>query len=173
MAIRCPRLLQGRADIEDWQVKRFLQRLPDTAEQPYGGRAALLKTDHLQEIWFHLTNRCNQACRHCLFSSSSRETAELSGSRIREIAAQAAGLGCRVFSLTGGEPFVHPEIEGIVDSLLGHEEAHVVVLTNGILLRDHAEALGRWPRERFHLQISLDGLKPGHDEVRGKGSLLP
>jgi 7,8-dihydro-6-hydroxymethylpterin dimethyltransferase len=162
--------MQGRADIEDWQVKRFLQRLPDTAEQPYGGRATILKTDHLQEIWFHLTNRCNQACRHCLFSSSSQETAELPGSRIREIAAQAAGLGCRVFSLTGGEPLVHPELEAIVDSLLGHDEAHVVVLTNGTLLRDHAEALGRWPRERFHLQISLDGLKPGHDEVRGKGA---
>jgi 7,8-dihydro-6-hydroxymethylpterin dimethyltransferase len=162
--------MQGRADIEDWQVKRFLQRLPATAEQPYGGRAALLKTDHLQEVWFHLTNRCNQACRHCLFSSSSKETAELSGSRIREIAAQAAGLGCRVFSLTGGEPFVHPEIEVIVDSLLGHEEAHVVVLTNGILLRDHAEALGRWPSDRFHLQISVDGLEPRHDQVRGKGA---
>ena len=46
----------------------------------------------------------------------------------------------------------------------------MVVLTNGTLLRDHAEALGRWPRDRFHLQISLDGLKPRHDEVRGKGS---
>lgn len=162
--------MPGRAAIEDWQVKHFFQRLPDSPEQPYGGRAALLKTDHLQEVWFHLTNRCNQSCRHCLFSSSPRETAELSGSRIREIAAQAAGLGCRVFSLTGGEPFVHPELEEIVDSLLGHEEAHVVVLTNGTLLRDHAGALGRWPRERFHLQISLDGLQPGHDEVRGKGA---
>jgi 7,8-dihydro-6-hydroxymethylpterin dimethyltransferase len=159
-----------RAASEDWQVKRFFQRLPDSAEQPYGGRAGILKTDHLQEIWFHLTNRCNQACSHCLFSSSSRETAELSGSRVREIAAQAAGLGCRVFSLTGGEPFVHPELEAIVDSLLGHGEAHVVVLTNGTLLRDHAGALGRWSWDRFHLQISVDGLRPRHDDLRGKGA---
>ena len=82
--------VHGRGEIDDWQVKHFFQRLPDSAAQPYGGRAAFLKTDNLQEVWFHLTNRCNQACRHCLFSSSSRETTELSGSRIREIAAQAA-----------------------------------------------------------------------------------
>ena len=160
----------GRAACGDWQVDRFFQRLPDSAEQPYGGRATLLQTNHLRELWFHLTNRCNQACSHCLFSSSSRETAELSGSRVRDIAAQAAGLGCRVFSLTGGEPFVHPEMEAIVDSLLGHEEAHVVVLTNGTLLRDHAGALGRWPGDRFHLQISVDGLRPRHDEMRGQGA---
>lgn len=161
---------RGRADTDDWQVSRFLARLPDSPEQSYPGRAALLKTEHLRELWFHLTNRCNQACRHCLFSSSPQESTELAGSRIREIAAQAASLGCRVFSLTGGEPFVHPELEAIVDSLLGHEGAHVVVLTNGTLLSNHAEALGRWPRARFHLQISVDGLQPQHDEVRGKGA---
>lgn len=154
----------------DIQAQRFLARLPDEPGRSYGGRAEHLKTDHLRELWFHITNRCNQACRHCLFASSPDDQTELAAARIREIAAQAAALGCRVFALTGGEPMVHPDFESIVDSLLRQEAAHVVVLTNGILLRDYSRALARWPADRFHLQISVDGLRPNHDRIRGRGA---
>ncbi len=154
----------------DIQAQRFLARLPDEPGRSYGGRAQHLKTDHLREIWFHITNRCNQACRHCLFASSPDEKTELATTRIRKIAAQATTLGCRVFALTGGEPLVHPDFESIVDSLLGPEAAHVVVLTNGTLLKDYAKALARWPADRFHLQISIDGLGQNHDRIRGRGA---
>ncbi len=154
----------------DLQARRFLARLPDEPMRPYEGRAAYLSTDHLRELWFHITNRCNQACRHCLFASSPSEKTELAASRIREIAAQATALGCRIFALTGGEPLVHPEFESIVDTLLGHEAAHVVVLTNGTLLEDYARGLVRWPADRLHLQISVDGLGPRHDRIRGSGA---
>src|SRR4030042_3953532 len=49
------------------QAQRFLARLPQEPVRPYEGRAAHLTTEHLRELWFHITNRCNQACRHCLF----------------------------------------------------------------------------------------------------------
>jgi MoaA/NifB/PqqE/SkfB family radical SAM enzyme/SAM-dependent methyltransferase len=154
----------------DIQTQRFLARLPDEPGRSYGGRAQHLKTDHLRELWFHITNRCNQACRHCLFASSPDEKTELAATRIREIATQATTLGCRVFALTGGEPLVHPDFESIVDGLLGPEAAHVVVLTNGTLLRGYAQALARWPADRLHLQISVDGLGHKHDRLRGRGA---
>jgi 7,8-dihydro-6-hydroxymethylpterin dimethyltransferase len=156
--------------LADAAVQRFLARLPDGPPRAYAGRAEVLVTDHLRELWFHLTNRCNQACRHCLFASSPAEHLELSASRVKDLAAQAAALGCRVFSLTGGEPLVHPEFEGLVDILLGFDDAHVVVLTNGTLVREYAMALARWPASRFHLQISVDGLDARHDQVRGAGA---
>jgi len=154
----------------DISAQRFLARLPDEPVRAYQGRAAFLNTDHLREVWFHITDRCNQACRHCLFACSPATQTEMPGSRIRELATQARGLGCRVFALTGGEPLVHPEFATIVDFLLEDAAVHVVVLTNGTLMRNYAEALARWPADRFHLQISVDGLGPNHDQIRGQGA---
>ena len=37
-------------------------------------------------------------------------------------------------------------------------------------LRQAVDALARWPAERFHLQISVDGLGQNHDRIRGRGA---
>ena len=159
----------GEAPV-DPRVRRFLDRLPDTPPSPYAGRADVLRTDRLAEVWFHITNRCNLRCSHCLFVSGPEDSTELPAERICTLATEAAELGCRVFALTGGEPLVHAEITTIVDHLLAIDGANVVILTNGTLLRRHAEALaGRW-RGRVHLQISLDGLPDAHDAIRGLGA---
>lgn len=168
------RLLQHLADggktNGDLAAQRFLQRLPDSPPREYAGRAELLNADRLQELWLHVTNRCNLACSHCLFSSSPDDAAELPAERILDIAGQAHELGCRVFALTGGEPFVHRQFEQIVDGLLALDDVNVAVLTNGMLLRKHGEAMKRWPAERFHLQVSVDGLQTNHDRIRGAGA---
>jgi MoaA/NifB/PqqE/SkfB family radical SAM enzyme/SAM-dependent methyltransferase len=167
------RILQDWPDAAangDLQVQRFLERLPDEPPLPYPGRDQVLKLQHLRELWFHLTNRCNQACLHCLFASSPTDGAELDFHRVKDIASQAAALGCRVFALTGGEPMFYGDFAGVVDFLLQFDQAHVVVLTNGHFLKDYAAALARWPDERFHLQLSLDGLEHNHDRLRGPGA---
>lgn len=41
----------------DITAPRFLARLPDEPEKFYQGRGAHLKTDHLREVWFHITDR--------------------------------------------------------------------------------------------------------------------
>jgi MoaA/NifB/PqqE/SkfB family radical SAM enzyme/SAM-dependent methyltransferase len=161
---------KGGVDLNDILVRRFLDRLPDDPVLPYNGRAEYLQTDYLRELWLHVTNRCNQACRPCLFAASPKAKGELPVAQIREIAAQAASLGCKVFALTGGEPFFHREFAALVDCLLEVEAAHVVVLTNGMLLRNFAQSLARWSSDRFHLQISVDGLRHNHDFIRGPGS---
>jgi len=169
------RILQGLAarvsgslDMDAW---RFLARLPEeSCGLSYGGRAGCLSLDHLREVWFHVTNRCNQACRHCLFACSPVTAEELSLVRIQYLAGQAHALGCRVFALTGGEPMVHPDFDTIVEDLLSRGASHVVVLTNGTLLREHKRGLKRWPHDRFHLQISMDGLGKRHDHIRGRGA---
>ncbi len=167
------RILKRFADVGpgvlDMEGRLFLVRLPEDPPGPcYSGRAHHLSLDHLREIWFHVTNRCNQACRHCLFACSPVTAEELPLARIRDLAGQAHALGCRVFALTGGEPMVHPDFDAIVEDLLSRGASHVVVLTNGTLLREHEKGLKRWPRDRFHLQISMDGLGKRHDHIRGR-----
>jgi MoaA/NifB/PqqE/SkfB family radical SAM enzyme/SAM-dependent methyltransferase len=161
-------IVADRRKALDLAERRFLDRLPGGGPRDHSGRHAHLTTDRLRELWFHLLNRCNMACEHCLVSSSPGASGSLTARRILEIAGQAVDLGCTVFALTGGEPFVHDEFEAIVDGLLAFEGRHVVVLTNGTLLREHADALDRWPPDRFHLQVSIDGMGPGHDAIRGE-----
>ncbi|MDY6987568.1 MAG: DUF5714 domain-containing protein [Thermodesulfobacteriota bacterium] len=153
----------------DLSVHRFIERLPDTTPLPYPGRASLLKLDHLKELWFHVTNRCNLKCNHCLFVSSPDDKAGLSANQVLRLAEEGHALGCRVFVLTGGEPFIHQGFQRMVDAILGHDATHVVVLTNGMQLASALER-GRWPLDRFHLQISVDGLQERHDRIRGKGT---
>lgn len=152
------------------QAERFLKRLPDDPPREYRGRAELLTAEALSELWLHITNRCNLTCQHCLFASAPDDAAELPAERILELGQQARTLGCRVFAVTGGEPFAHVRIEAVIDALLRLDGTRVVILTNGTLLRRHAEALRRWPSKRVHLQISLDGLGACHDQVRGPGA---
>ncbi len=149
--------------------RRFFDRLPEPVADRFRGRAHHLRLEHLRELWFHITDRCNLACRHCLFASSPQRARTLEFSSLSRLARQAADLGCRVFALTGGEPTLHPQFAAIVDLLLGLADAHLVILTNGLTVNAFLDRY-RWDRERLHLQVSVDGLGERHDAVRGRGS---
>lgn len=163
------RLQSGAVASESVAVQRFLQRLPDGAVTPYPGRATLLCTDSLRELWLHITNRCNLRCRHCLFASGPEEAQELDLCEVVLRVDEAAELGCRVFSLTGGEPMVHRQFTSIVEHILTKPHSHVAVLTNGMTLQQQLENCS-WDWSRFHLQISVDGLPQHHDRLRGAGT---
>lgn len=162
-------LSSAHLPVEDLQAQRFFHRLPDASHSTYAGRSSVLELTGLRELWFHLTNRCNLRCTHCLFGSSPEDAPELSAARVLQAAEEAARLGCRVFGLTGGEPLVHPHFSMIVEKLLALQETHVVVLTNGLLARRVLQRHA-WDYGRLHLQISLDGLERRHDVIRGSGT---
>ena len=147
----------------------LLSRMPEVGKLNYAGRSGLLGLDRIGELWFHLTNRCNMACGHCLFSSSPVDNSEISTERVVEISEEAHHAGCSLFALTGGEPLVHPGIDKIVATLLGYDRTHVVMLTNGLAVKPFLERL-RPDAEFFHLQISLDGMGSTHDRLRGNGA---
>ncbi len=162
--------IAGGADTNgDISAQRFLSRLSPATTTAYPGRAAFLKADKLSELWLHITNHCNQSCSHCLFASGPSAREELPAEQILTLAGQAHQLGCRVFALTGGEPFIHKQFAQIVDGLRALEDARVVVLTNGTLLEKFSEAMDRWDSGQLSLQISIDGLAEKHDRIRGKG----
>ena len=152
------------------EARLFLQRLPESQPADLSLLPTSLTTDYLRECWLHITNNCNQACSHCLFSCAPGRKEELSSEQIFPLADEAAALGCRVFALTGGEPLVHPHFAAIVNHLLSGPEIHVAVLTNGMLLRRYADDLAHWPATNFHLQISIDGIGATHDRFRGQGA---
>lgn len=137
---------------------------------PYHGRGSALRLTRLKECWFHLTNRCNLACRHCLFAASPAEKASLPPELLRRTIAEATALGCTLFYFTGGEPLLYPDFPALLAELLARPGNHAVVLSNGLLLAEQLAAFRQLPRERLHLQLSLDGLEKNHDHLRGPGT---
>ncbi|NTW81276.1 MAG: radical SAM protein, partial [Geobacteraceae bacterium] len=162
------RLLQDKS-CNSLENRAFLQRLPDPPEDCYPGRASLLpETQNLQELWLHITDRCNLACSHCLFCSGPNAGCELSLAQMRQHLDDAASQGCRIFALTGGEPLVHPDFIPLIDHILAIPDSRIAILSNGLLPETRLQK--EWPRERINLQISLDGKLEHHDGLRGAGS---
>ena len=148
-------------------TQQLLAQLDTGLVPSYPGRNNLLPLDRLKECWIHLTDRCNLACRHCLFSASPAQAAALPPALLGQTITQARKLGCSLFYFTGGEPFVYPGFSELLAELLTEPSTHAVVLTNGLLIPEHLDGLEELPKERLHLQLSLDGLKEEHEALRG------
>ncbi len=151
-------------------IDRLLSRLNGPPPAPYQGRAHYRRLTQLKECWFHLTNQCTMACGHCMFSSTTRTQPALPFKELVKAVDELLNLGCRIFYFTGGEPLIYERFTDVCDEILGRNDAHVVILTNGALLTGLNTWLQRQPRDLLHFQISIDGLEKTHDAFRGKGS---
>lgn len=151
-------------------VERLAARLEDPRPEPYRGRAVERELDALKECWLHITNRCNLACRHCLFGSDGGMHPALSCEALLRAVQEALRLGCTTFYFTGGEPLIHPDFTRVADAILGRKDTQVVILTNAKALRNLGPWLRKQPEGRLHFQVSLDGRREHHDELRGKGA---
>ena len=122
-------------------------------------------------LWLYTNFDCNLSCDYCCVRSSPKTPRRaLGGERVRRIAAEAAELGVREIFVTGGEPFMLPDIGEILGACAA--AAPTTILTNGMLFAgSRLEALRSFPRERVTFQISLDSPTPErHDSHRGQGT---
>jgi len=122
-------------------------------------------------LWIYTNYDCNLACRYCLVSSS--PYAERRGLRMDQLArlvAEAVEVRIEELFLTGGEPFLLPDIYAMIS--LATRAMPTTVLTNGMIIRGkRLEQLARVNGPNLRLQISLDDDHPGaHDLYRGEGS---
>ncbi len=154
-----------------FQMEMLLRRLSRGRPAPYEGRSDHHRLEKLRECWFHITNRCNMNCRHCMFCSSADIPEEmLPGELLISTIRRAGDIGCRIFYFTGGEPLVYPGFPEVCNEVLGIENAHLVILTNGRALPRFVELLKTLPRDRTHFQLSIDGMESTHEKIRGKGT---
>src|SRR5256885_14058779 len=86
----------------------------------------------LSELWFHTGTACNLACPFCLEGSrpGDRRLGRVSFGDLQPFIDEAAALGVRQFSFTGGEPFLIKDLVRILSYAL--ERAPCLVLTNGV-----------------------------------------
>ncbi len=121
-------------------------------------------------LWVYTNFDCNLACDYCCAQSSPKaEARRFPVETAREAFAEFRGMGGREVFLTGGEPFMHPELGGLVEAAEGLERT---ILTNAMILgrgrrRQTLEELDR----SVALQVSMDSATPTiHDRQRGAGT---
>jgi pyruvate-formate lyase-activating enzyme len=122
-------------------------------------------------VWLYTNFDCNLRCDYCCVRSSPQAPRRALGlERVRRIATEAAELGVGELFVTGGEPFLLPNIGEIMAACAA--AAPTTVLTNGMLIAgQRLQGLRTLPRDRVTLQISLDSPTPErHDHHRGNGT---
>jgi len=126
-------------------------------------------------LWVYTNFHCNLACDYCAVASSPQAAPRtIPASRFRDLVNEAVSEGFAELYVTGGEPFLHPDIT----EMLGYASQRLptVVLTNAMLFRGQrlaglAALAGRAQAGNLIIQTSLDGARPKtHDAHRGRGS---
>ena len=130
----------------------------------------------LDTLWFQVAGTlCNLACRHCFVSCSpTNHTHEhLPLETVKRYLAEARQLGIKEYYFTGGEPFLNPDMEAILEVTLTQGPASV--LSNGLLLDPRRcarlAALADASRYSLDIRVSLDGYDAeSNDPIRGEGT---
>jgi len=122
----------------------------------------LVSTDHVVQAHIVPIRRCNLSCTYCneYDDFSKPVPVEEMERRIDHL----GRLGVSLVTISGGEPLLHPELEGVIRRIrkIG---AIAGLITNGYLLTvDRIKSLNAAGLD--HLQISIDNVQP--DEVSVK-----
>jgi Fe-coproporphyrin III synthase len=113
----------------------------------------------------HLLNRCNLFCRHCYMDAAPWRDTSLPLELVTRSMGEAARLGIGNIWLSGGEPFLYPDLSEALRFAAGQEIIQVHVSTNGTLIGPEEAALLK--DTGVKAQVSIDGPEAYHDDVRG------
>ncbi len=153
----------------------------DPAVTAKGEPRATVGLRALETLWVNTGTLCNLTCRNCYIESSPRNDrlAYFSRAELRayldEIARDA--LPVDLIGFTGGEPFMNPEIIGMLHDVLDRG-LRALVLTNAMKpmrkLRDALLALKAAHGDKLALRVSIDHYAPDmHEAERGRRSWAP
>ena len=163
------------------QVPVSTGKFADPHRTADGKERARVALGALRTLWFNTGTLCNLACGNCYIESSPRNDRLVYLSRSEVAAylreAETLGLGTEEIGFTGGEPFMNPELPGMLaDSLEAGFEA--LVLTNAMrpMMKCADELLQLRARHghRLTVRVSVDHFRPElHEEERGGRSWRP
>jgi len=126
-----------------------------------------------------VTSRCNAHCEHCFdWARQTDENAkkDLSLDELTRIAKTAKSTFFVI--LTGGEPFLRRDIGDVISAWAHHARPRVLALpTNGSQTQKICDVVDRvaptLPSDVYlSINVSLDGLGPLHDDMRGTPGLF-
>ncbi|MBI2459472.1 MAG: radical SAM protein [Parcubacteria group bacterium] len=123
-----------------------------------------MKKSSYKDLVIAITYQCNSRCRMC---NIWRKNAA-GGLKAEDYNKIPTGLSN--INITGGEPFLHPELVEIVKTVHNRcPKAAIIISTNGFateLIIKQTEKIKKFI-SNLGLAVSLDGLGGKHDEIRG------
>jgi MoaA/NifB/PqqE/SkfB family radical SAM enzyme len=133
----------------------------------YLGVQSFLRFVTINPEWANIrvTMKCNSRCTTCYAWKRIPQEDELSTEELKDALSQIRGLGIRNVIFIGGEPLLRPDIGALAKkaSTLGFK--NIIVVTNGLLLKDKAEELVK--NGVTQITVSIDGVKETNDAIRG------
>lgn len=113
-----------------------------------------------------ITNRCNFSCGMCTIIHGKKSA--LTEAHVRSLIEEADRLGFDEFEISGGEPYYLPYFRKVLEDYAGRTRVKIKVCTNAFHLDDDliASLAGR---SGIHFQVSFDGTKQIHNQIRVQG----
>jgi MoaA/NifB/PqqE/SkfB family radical SAM enzyme len=93
-----------------------------------------------------LTYRCNNSCRHCwlkLPADASEIKDEMTFDDIRRIVDEARAMGCRRWSISGGEPMLRPDFPEIFEYITNKSIGYTLNTNGTLITKEIARLLTR------------------------------
>ncbi len=146
-----------------------------------GQQRAVVALTHLTTLWFNTGSLCNITCVNCYMESSPKNDAlayiTLTEMRTYLDEIDAEHMQVEEIAFTGGEPFMNPDIIGMLEEALGRGY-RVLVLSNAMKPMHHKRARLLDLKQRYGkalaIRVSVDHFtRTRHEEVRGKDSWPP
>lgn len=110
-----------------------------------------------------LTRMCNLNCVYCF---SERRKENLDFNNLMQLIDQLDEFEDFTFNLTGGEPFLYPNITDVIE-IIGKKKGKCNIFTNGTII--NKKILQILKKYNYRLFISLDSLNESiNDQLRGK-----
>lgn len=122
----------------------------------------------LDMVYLEVTHSCNLRCIHCYKTAGDALPQELDTEKWEIIIHELAALGVFAASVTGGEPFMREDLFDIL-TCLTENTIGITLFTNGTLLtEENVKKLKEIGLEK--IVVSVDGMKEGHERIRGKNT---
>lgn len=156
----------------------YMKKFTDKYTTAKGETRAWVNLKSLKTLWFNTGTLCNLSCENCYIESSPKNDSlaylTLDDVTLYLDEIKQENFPVDLIGLTGGEPFLNPNIISILESILaaGHD---ALVLTNAhkVLKRQKPALLALKDNygEKLHLRVSLDHYTEAEHELqRGKGT---
>jgi sulfatase maturation enzyme AslB (radical SAM superfamily) len=154
------------------------KKFKDPYRTAKGEERATVPFNQLETLWFNTGSKCNLSCRHCYMESSPTNN-RLLFLELKDITPyldeiSIHNMQTKEIGLTGGEPFMNPNIISICNEIL-NRRFELLILTNGHhLIESHKEELVKLHKrykKHLKLRISLDHYsKEIHEKERGSNT---
>ena len=125
-----------------------------------------------------VTDRCNARCKHCLLADGVHKPDKSAELTLEEFELLSKRMDPLLFLLpTGGEPFIRDDLGEIIKLFYKNNRVrNVGIPTNGFftekIIGTIKDILDSCPDLDLGVDVSIDGIKEKHDEIRGVPGLF-